>query len=257
MPQAIDCPAQNADVSAKENETLDPSDWKNLRTQAHHMLDDMLDYTEHIRERPVWQPCQTSRGRGFAAWFRGCRPILPPFMKSSCAMSCPSPQVMFIPALWAGCMAGYAGWHAGGNAGRGLNANLGGRDQAPIEVERQVVQWTREIFGFPETATGLFVTGTSMANLIAVVIARDVALGFEARRRGISAAGMRLTAYASTAVHGCIQKAIDLCGVGSDALRLVQLTIFVASTSKRWKKRSSETAMPALRPFGGRKRRHG
>jgi aromatic-L-amino-acid/L-tryptophan decarboxylase len=103
----------------------------------------------------------------------------------------------------------------------GLNANLGGRDHAPIEVERQLLRWTREIFGFPESATGLFVTGTSIANLIAVVVARDVALGFEVRRRGVTAETTRLTAYASTAVHGCIGKAMDLSGVGSDALRLI------------------------------------
>src|ERR1700688_1228402 len=36
--------------------SLDPSDWKSLRAQGHRMLDDILDYVEHIRERPVWQP---------------------------------------------------------------------------------------------------------------------------------------------------------------------------------------------------------
>ncbi len=54
----------------------------------------------------------------------------------------------------------------------GLNANLGGRDHAPVEVERQVARWMAELFGFPETASGLFVIGTSMANLIAVLAAR-------------------------------------------------------------------------------------
>jgi hypothetical protein len=34
-----------ADFSAKAHETLDPLDWKSFRKQAHHMLDDMLDYT--------------------------------------------------------------------------------------------------------------------------------------------------------------------------------------------------------------------
>ena len=52
----------------------------------------------------------------------------------------------------------FMGWvHGGGNpvgmlaellAG-GLNANLGGRDHAPIEVERQVIAWAAEMLGFP------------------------------------------------------------------------------------------------------------
>ena len=103
----------------------------------------------------------------------------------------------------------------------GLNANLGGRDHAPIEVERQIVQWMRELFGFPKTASGLFVTGTSMANLIAVLVARDAALGFDVRRAGVAASAKRLTAYASAAAHGSLRKALDCCGLGSDALRLV------------------------------------
>src|ERR1017187_7545498 len=36
-----------------DRDTLDPSDWPGFRAQAHGMLDDMLDYTEHIRDRPV------------------------------------------------------------------------------------------------------------------------------------------------------------------------------------------------------------
>ena len=53
----------------------------------------------------------------------------------------------------------FMGWvHGGGNpvgmlaellAG-GLNANLGGRDHAPIEVERQVIAWAAEMLGFPD-----------------------------------------------------------------------------------------------------------
>jgi glutamate/tyrosine decarboxylase-like PLP-dependent enzyme len=103
----------------------------------------------------------------------------------------------------------------------GLNANLGGRDHAPIEVERQIVQWMRELFGFPATASGLFVTGTSMANLIAVLIARNAALNFEIRRAGVAASAKRLTAYTSLDGHGSLRRALDFCGLGSDALRLV------------------------------------
>src|SRR3954451_22827390 len=63
----------------------------------------------------------------------------------------------------------FMGWvHGGGNpvgmlaellAG-GLNANLGGRDHAPIEVERQVIAWAAEMLGFPADASGVLVTGS-------------------------------------------------------------------------------------------------
>jgi glutamate/tyrosine decarboxylase-like PLP-dependent enzyme len=79
----------------------------------------------------------------------------------------------------------------------------------------------RELFGFPATASGLFVTGTSMANLIAVLVARDHALGMDVRRSGVAAKPQRLTAYASLDAHGSVRRALDFAGLGSDALRLV------------------------------------
>lgn len=57
-----------------------------------------------------------------------------------------------------------------------LNANLGGRHHAAIEAERQIVQWVRQIFGFPKTASGLFVAGTMIANRIGVLVTRTAAL---------------------------------------------------------------------------------
>jgi aromatic-L-amino-acid decarboxylase len=102
----------------------------------------------------------------------------------------------------------------------GLNANLGGRDHAPIEVEREVIGWVRQMFGFPDTASGLFVTGASMANFIGVLVARSQALGPEARRKGV-ASGQRLVAYASSAAHACVPRAMEMAGLGTDALRLV------------------------------------
>jgi aromatic-L-amino-acid decarboxylase len=224
MSEAIDYAARNmhADSLSNERETLDPADWQAFNAQAHRMLDDMLGYIEHIRERPVWQPIPGEvRQR-----LRGGVPRLPADLAAVHGEFLRD----VLPFAVGNVHPGFMGWvHGGGTPvgmlaemlAAGLNANLGGRDQTPIEVERQVVQWTREIFGFPESATGLFVTGTSMANLIAVVVARDVALGFNVRRQGLGAKTKRLRAYASIAVHGCIGKALDICGIGSDALRLV------------------------------------
>jgi glutamate/tyrosine decarboxylase-like PLP-dependent enzyme len=103
----------------------------------------------------------------------------------------------------------------------GMNANVGGRHHMPIEVERQMVAWTRELFGFPGSASGLFVTGTSAANFMGVLVARTRALGPSVRERGLAAIGRHLTAYTSEAAHGCIAQAMEMAGFGRVQLRLV------------------------------------
>jgi aromatic-L-amino-acid decarboxylase len=186
------------------------------------MLDDMLDYTEHIRDRPVWQPIP----RSVREAFRQPLPQEPADLASlhRCFMR------QILPYAVGNAHPAFMGWvHGGGTPvgmlaemlAAGLNANLGGRDQIPVEVERQVVAWVRELFRFPDTASGLFVTGTSMANLIAVLVARAGALGVGARRQGIAAGGRRLIAYTSAGAHSCIAQAMDLSGLGSDALVIV------------------------------------
>lgn len=100
-----------------------------------------------------------------------------------------------------------------------LNANLGGRDHAPIEVERQVIAWAAEMLGFSDGASGVLVTGTSIANLIGLLIARTAVLGPSVRCSGLG--DTRLVAYTSAAVHGCLPRAMEIVGLGRDALRMI------------------------------------
>ncbi|WP_347339868.1 pyridoxal phosphate-dependent decarboxylase family protein [Bradyrhizobium aeschynomenes] len=208
-----------SDVSLRPAETLDPQDWGELRAQGHRMLDDMFDYVAGIRDRPVWQPMsQPTRER-----FRSRLPHAP----TDLAEVYRDFSELVVPHATGNVHPGFMGWvHGGGTVvgmlaemlAAGLNANLGGRDHAPIEIERQVVDWTRQLFGFPQGASGIFVTGTSMANLMAVLVARRTALGASVRTAGLGETGRRLRAYTSKAAHGCIAKAMDICGFGSDAL---------------------------------------
>jgi len=203
---------------------LDPADWDAFRRQAHVMLDDILDYLEHIRERPVWRPIPQEARERFHAEL--------PSRPSDLAAVHEQFTRDILPFAAGNVHPGFFGWvHGAGTPvgmlaemlAAGLNANLGGRDHIPIEVERQVTAWMRKLFGFPESATGLFVTGASMANLIGVLVARDTELGFEARCTGVGVSGKRLVAYASDAVHGCIARALDIAGIGSDALHRIRV----------------------------------
>lgn len=205
-----------------ESDTLDPENWDELRAQGHRMLDDMFDYLQGIRSRPVWQPIPDT----IRAEFQEPLPQRPGDLDQAHETFMNS----ILPYAVGNAHPGFMGWvHGGGTPvgmlaemlAAGLNANLGGRDQIPVEVERQVLRWVCELFGFPEDASGLFVTGTSMATLIAVSVARHATLGPEVRTLGITASGKRLTAYTSKGAHGCIAKMMDVAGIGTDALRMI------------------------------------
>jgi aromatic-L-amino-acid decarboxylase len=204
--------------------TLDPEDWNALRVQGHKMLDDMFDYLEGIRSRPVWQPIPAQIREQFS------QPL--PHQPSDISSAHDIFMRSILPYAVGNSHPGFMGWvHGGGTPvgmlaemlAAGLNANLGGRDQIPVEVERQVLRWVCELFGFPVEASGLFVTGTSMATLIALLVARHRILGHEVRTQGIAASGKRLTAYTSSGAHGCIAKMMDMAGLGTDALRMIPM----------------------------------
>lgn len=203
---------------------LDPEDWEELKAQGHQMLDEMLENIRHVSQGPVWQPMPASvrdafttaplpnAGQELGALYQQFTTMVQPY-----AVGNRHPRFM--------------GWvHGGGTAqgmladmlAAGLNANLGGRDHAPVEVERMVIRWAAEMFGFPADASGVLVTGSSMANFIAILTAsRNVAGGQEMRLNGVG--GRRLVGYAGESAHGCVARAFDMAGLGEHALRRVPL----------------------------------
>ncbi|MGY5806880.1 pyridoxal phosphate-dependent decarboxylase family protein [Rhizobium sp. LEGMi198b] len=205
----------------RQRTSLDPDDWQSLRKQGHQMLDDMLDHLERLSEKPVWQPAPSPA----RALFDAPLPVEPTDLADVHAMF----RDNVLPYGSGNIHSGFMGWVQGGGtvAGMlaemlagGLNANLGGRDHMPIEVERQIIRWTRQIFSFPDTAGGLFLTGASQANFVALLLARSRKLGANARAEGLSNEP-RLVGYASSEVHGCVPRAFEMSGVGSDQLRRI------------------------------------
>jgi len=199
---------------------LDPENWDELRALGHRMLDDAFDYLEHARERPVWQKMPAE----LRTELHGRLPRAPQPPDAAYADF----LRLVLPYATGNTHPRFMGWvHGGGTAvgmlaemlAGALNANLGGRDHAPIEVERQVVRWSAELLGLPPESSGLLVTGTSIANLIGVLVARGATLGPTARRSGVGTP--RLTAYTSAAAHGCIPQAMDISGLGSEQLRMI------------------------------------
>jgi len=185
------------------------------------MLDDMFDHLQGLRDQPAWRPIPTE--------LRETHRTEAPRAPGDLAQAHETFLSDVLPYGGGNLHPGFMGWVQGAGTpvgmlaemlAAGLNGNLGGRDHMPIEIEREVVGWMRELFGFPQTASGLMVTGTSMANFIGVLIARQRALGPEARAAGVGDA--KLIAYSSSGVHGCVPRAMDMAGLGSASLRRVR-----------------------------------
>jgi len=148
---------RRAPLQSESSETLDPRNWDDIRALGHRMLDDMLDYAAEIRDRPVWRPIPDEVRARFHATL--------PRQPSDLGEVYREFSDFIVPYATGNVHPGFMGWvHGGGTAvgmlaemlAAGLNANLGGRDHIPVEVERQIVEWMRQMFGFPNAASGIF-----------------------------------------------------------------------------------------------------
>ena len=104
-----------------------------------------------------------------------------------------------------------------------INQNVGKWHLAPAisEIEKRVVQWGAEIMGYGNGVGGVLVSGGSGANLAGITVARNVFFEkHELRKKGLF--GMQpFTVYASKEVHGCIDKSVEVLGIGSEQLRKI------------------------------------
>ena len=203
----------------KENHPgLDPQDWDEYRAQAHALLDACIDRLTEAREHP-WVPVPPEIQAGYAI---PSAPLPLDTLRETLVS-----QVM--PYSTGNTHPRFFGWVHGTGLATGLlsemvaatmNSNLGGRDHGLNYMEREVIAWARDTFGFPKTASGLLVAGTSQATVIAMAAARIRALGTEVRKKGIHGTPP-LTIYSGAAAHNALRKAIEVLGIGTDHLRLV------------------------------------
>ena len=202
-------------------QTLDPDNWDELRALGHRMVDDMVAFLAGVRDRPVWQATSAEARAAFAepAPREGAGAV--GAYEDFVAHVLPYPMGNIHPRFW--------GWVIGTGTLNGayaemlaaaMNPNVGGGDHAAPRVEAQVVDWCREMLGYPAGASGLLVTGASEANLLGLAVARQATPGVDVRARGVRAAAGPLTVYASSEAHGSVRKAVELLGLGTDGLRL-------------------------------------
>ncbi len=105
-----------------------------------------------------------------------------------------------------------------------VNPNCGAWGLSPVatEIERQAVSWVADLIGYAPDAGGLLVSGGNVANMVCLIAATRAKAGCDVRARGVGA-GQPLAVYASSEVHTWLQKGADICGLGLESFRPVEV----------------------------------
>jgi len=229
---------------------LDPADWEQYRALAHRMVDESLDYLRDIATRPSWIPTPDAvrteiRDESLPRVGRGDTATYEDFLR----LVRPYPNGNIHPRFW--------GWVMGTGSPQAamadflssvVNPQMGGLDHAPIYIEQQVIRWYAELMGYGPNAGGLLMSGGTMANVLALAVARTHSAGWDVRKTG-AYGGPPLRVYASAETHSWLKKSCDFLGLGDDAFRRVPVNadfqVDVAAMSEMI--RADRTA--GLRPF--------
>lgn len=204
---------------------LDPLDWGDARDIAHRMVDDSIDYLASVRERAPWTPMPEAVRASFTAGLpRRPQPLGDVYAELKATLM-PYPMGNIHPRFWAWFMGSSNLTGALGDFLAAIQgSNLGGGNHAAALLDGQVVDWCKDMLGFPASASGTLVSGGSMANLLALTVARNVKAGIDVRELGVAAIERPLRFYGSDQLHACHRKAIETLGLGHRALRRVATT---------------------------------
>jgi aromatic-L-amino-acid decarboxylase len=221
--------AEYADgVSQPVTRALGTGDLDAFRRAAHTLVDAVADHLAALPEQPVWQP-------------------LPDDLRAALlAMPLPNGPTGFdaltqtmahdvLPHAMGNGHPSFFGWVNPPPALAGVLASLPAAamnpsvvagDHADVHLERTAVRWLAELVGFPHApGAGLLTSGASAATIVCLAAARGraaAAAGHDVRRHGL-AVGPRLLAYVPSEAHSCVRRALELLGLGSDAIRPLPL----------------------------------
>ena len=217
-------PAQNVETLRGRTAPIDMSA-ASFRESAHHLVDRIADWLEQMPDGPVVRQETVDLVRRALDAARG----LPETGMDARTLLDEASDLLFDHSLFNGHPR-FLGYITSSPAPIGalgdllasaINANVGAWRLSPMatEIEAQTIRWIAELIGFPRDGAGLLVSGGNMANFVGFLAAR-AAKAANVRAAGVGAS-TPLRVYASSETHTWIQKAADLFGLGTDAIRWI------------------------------------
>jgi aromatic-L-amino-acid decarboxylase len=201
---------------------------EDFRQAGHALVDGVADQLARLPSGPVWQPLPDGlRERLLNLPLPDSGEALDEVVATGLEHVLAYPMGNGHPAFfgWVNPPPAPAGVLAS-MAAAAMNPSVVGGDHADVHLEYSVVRWLAELVGFPhEPGGGLLTSGASAATVVCFAGVRGRALsaaGHDLRRDGMAGAP-RLLAYVPAEAHSCVQRALELLGFGSAAMRPVPL----------------------------------
>ena len=202
-----------------------------LRAHGHAVVDWVVDYLEGLEQRPV--RAQVAPGQ-----VRSALPVDPPERgERSLDGVIADLDDTIVPGLTHWQHPSFFGFFPANSSGPAvlgelLTAGLGVQGMvwesspAATELETLVLDWLAQLLDLPEAfrstgpGGGVIQDSASSATLCALLAASERATGGGAARAGRDPS---LVVYASSQAHSSVEKAVRIAGLGTDALRLVDV----------------------------------
>jgi glutamate/tyrosine decarboxylase-like PLP-dependent enzyme len=231
---------------------LSPADFRRL---GHQLVDDLASFLEGLPSRKVSPGLTPAEARELVA-----ARALPAEGADAGALLAEATRLMTGYSLFNGHPR-FMGYITSSAAPLGsladllaatVNPNCGSWGLSPMAtlIEAQTVAWIAELVGCPRETGGILVSGGNMANMVGFWAARAAASDWDLRGEGVAAAGARrLVAYCSAETHTWIQKAADLSGLGTDAVRWIPVDAARRMDVAALAARIRDDRQKGLRPF--------
>ncbi|MDB4902634.1 MAG: ddc [Mucilaginibacter sp.] len=237
------------EINTKPEIGLDPADWNDIKTLGYQIIDDMVNYLQHVGERKPW----TAIPQDVKDKFKNPIPLKPTgifeIYEEFKQNILPYPGGNIHPKHFA--------WVQGTGTPMGafadllsgvMNNNATIADQSALYVDKQVINWCKELLNYPADGSGILVSGGSIANITALIVARNTIIT-NAKNAGVYAAPGKLTAYCSAETHNCLGKAAEVIGIGNEQLRRIRVTDLYEIDIEALKSKIQEDKANGFIPF--------
>lgn len=203
----------------KNEETLDNPDFETMRQLGKKMVDDAVDYLQGIHQQPAWKEIPQSSKE---------------FLQKKLPRQGANLEDIYqeftqhiFPYHGGNIHPRYFSWVQGNGTLSGafadmlastMNANVAIGEQSAMYVDAQVINWAKEIMGFGADASGILLSGGSIANVSALIIARNSIANKQIKKVGLQNIAEKLRLYCSDQTHNSVQKAAEAIGLGEASL---------------------------------------